>query len=195
MSDVILNYRTIISFGGKNIDKIMEKYEKLLEEPVNRRVRNAHIAGVAFGYSCCVRLLYMGGVFFAGALLVSKYDLNAKSVFQAIFIMFATSLGAGGAISQVPSATQARESAERVFAIVDEPSTLDVREDKKTSIKTVKNGQIEFKDVTFNYPSRKQKVLKKFDMVIPSGKKIGLVGHSGCGKSTITNLLLRFYEL
>lgn len=49
--------------------------------------------------------------------------------------MFATSLGAGGAVSNIPSATQARESAERVFAIVDEPSTLDVRDDKQTSIK------------------------------------------------------------
>ena len=118
----------------------MEKYEKLLEGPVNLRIRNAHIAGVAFGYSLCVRLLYMGVVFFAGALLVSKYDLNPKSVFQAIFIMFATSLGAGAAVSQVPSASQARESAERIFAIVDEPSTLDVRNKVESSLKTVKNG-------------------------------------------------------
>ena len=59
----------------------MEKYEKLLVEPVNLRIRNAHIAGVAFGYSMCVRLLYMGVVFFAGAILVSKYDLPPKRVF------------------------------------------------------------------------------------------------------------------
>lgn len=81
MSDVILNYRTIISFGGPNVDKIMEKYEKLLEEPVKRRVRNAHIAGVAFGYSLCVRLLYMGIVFLVGANFVTKYDLDPKRVF------------------------------------------------------------------------------------------------------------------
>lgn len=59
----------------------MEKYEKLLEEPVKRRIKNAHIAGVAFGYTMCVRLLYMGVVFFAGAQLVNKYELNPKSVF------------------------------------------------------------------------------------------------------------------
>jgi len=49
--------------------------------------------------------------------------------------------------------------------------------------------------VNFNYPSRALKVLKNFSMQIPANAKIALVGHSGCGKSTITNLLLRFYEL
>ena len=41
----------------------------------------------------------------------------------------------------------------------------------------------------------KSPVLKKFDMKIEATKKIALVGHSGCGKSTITNLLLRFYNI
>jgi ABC-type transport system involved in Fe-S cluster assembly fused permease/ATPase subunit len=81
LSDVILNYRTVISFGGENINSIMEKYEKLLESPVERRIRNAHIAGVAFGYSLCVRLLYIGSVFFVGGLFIKKYDLDSKAVF------------------------------------------------------------------------------------------------------------------
>lgn len=49
--------------------------------------------------------------------------------------------------------------------------------------------------MTFNYPTRKALVLKSLNMKIPSTKKIALVGHSGCGKSTITNLLLRFYNV
>lgn len=51
-----------------------------------------------------------------------------------------------------------------------------------------------FRNVTFNYPTRKHKVLKAISFKVPAGTKVGLVGHSGCGKSTITNLLLRFYE-
>lgn len=47
----------------------------------------------------------------------------------------------------------------------------------------------------FHYPSRAKNVLNKFNMTIPANAKIALVGHSGCGKSTITNLILRFYEL
>ena len=49
--------------------------------------------------------------------------------------------------------------------------------------------------MTFHYPTRGMYVLKDFNMVIPSGKTVALVGHSGCGKSTITNLLLQFYNI
>ena len=51
LTDVILNYRTIVSFGEKNIKKIIQKFESLLIEPSKRRVRNAHIAGIFFGFS------------------------------------------------------------------------------------------------------------------------------------------------
>jgi ABC-type multidrug transport system fused ATPase/permease subunit len=62
-------------------------------------------------------------------------------------------------------------------------------------MKEVKDGKIELKDVTFYYPTRPVYVLKDFNMTIPAGQKIALVGHSGCGKSTITSLLLQFYNI
>jgi len=49
--------------------------------------------------------------------------------------------------------------------------------------------------VNFVYPSRAKRVLKEFQMKIPAKKKIALVGYSGCGKSTIANLLMRFYDI
>ena len=54
---------------------------------------------------------------------------------------------------------------------------------------------IQFKEVSFKYPTRDQMVLDQMNLKIPAGAKIALVGHSGCGKSTITNLLLRFYDV
>lgn len=59
----------------------------------------------------------------------------------------------------------------------------------------IETGQITFEKVDFVYPSRTQRVLKRLDLNIPAKKKIALVGHSGCGKSTIANLLLRFYDV
>lgn len=194
LSDVIMNYRTVISFGQGNINKIMDKYEDLLTGPAEKRIRNAHIAGLAFGYSICIRLIYIGIVFYIGSQFIVTYELNPQDVFQSIYIIFTSAIGAGFSISNVPSANQAKESAQKIFAIMDEESTLDVRDQKGKTIE-VQDGKIEMRNVTFKYPSREQKVLDNFRMIIPAGKKIGLVGHSGCGKSTITNLLLRFYNL
>lgn len=51
LTDVILNYKTVISFGDKNVKQIIQKFEDLLVEPSEKRIKNAHIAGLFFGYS------------------------------------------------------------------------------------------------------------------------------------------------
>jgi len=104
LSDLILNYRTVISFGQENIDKIMDHYESMLSGPAKRKVRNAHLAGIAFGYSLCIRFIYIGVIFYAGAEMIKTYDLNEKDVFQSIVILFMAAIGAGFAVSQMPSA-------------------------------------------------------------------------------------------
>jgi hypothetical protein len=76
-----MNYRTIISFGQGNVDSIMDKYEALLDGPAKKRIRNAHVAGIAFGYSICIRLIYIGIVFFIGSKFIITYELNPQDVF------------------------------------------------------------------------------------------------------------------
>ncbi|PHM40190.1 fused lipid transporter subunits of ABC superfamily: membrane component/ATP-binding component [Xenorhabdus mauleonii] len=76
-------------------------------------------------------------------------------------------------------------------------SILDLEQEKddgKLEVKKAK-GDIEFRDVTFSYPTKDQPALKKISMTIPAGKTIALVGRSGSGKSTIANLLTRFYDV
>lgn len=194
LSDVITNYRTVISFGNENIESIMEKYEGLLIKPLAKRIVNVHLVGIAYGYSMCIRFIFIGVVFFIGSKLTVEYGLNSKDVFLSIYVIFTAAMGAGFAMSSVPSATQAKESAANIFSMIDDKSEIDVR-DYHGKLKEVPHGTIEFKNINFKYPSRAKMVLEDFNMVIPAGKKIGLVGHSGCGKSTITNILLRFYQL
>ena len=104
-------------------------------------------------------------------------------------------MGLGSQASNVPSITKAKQAAVPIFSIIDEPSDLDIRKPRHRKHTVVENGLIEFKDVTFNYPTRAQKVMDNFNLEIPAGAKIALVGHSGCGKSTLTNILLRFYNI
>lgn len=70
----------------------------------------------------------------------------------------------------------------------------DILDKKNPEISRMKSGNIEFKNVSFVYDSG-QKVFENFNLKIKAGEKIGLVGHSGAGKSTITKLLLRFVDV
>ena len=80
--------------------------------------------------------------------------------------------------------------AERVFDVLDAPSES---KDGSVHISDTK-GVIEFKNVDFSYVPGKQ-VIHDFNLKVESGKKIALVGSTGSGKTTIVNLLMRFYEI
>ena len=80
--------------------------------------------------------------------------------------------------------------AERIFDILDAES-----EDKSGDIQLeTTNGIIEFKHVNFSYVPGKQ-VIHDFNLKVESGKKIALVGSTGSGKTTVVNLLMRFYDI
>lgn len=76
LSDIIMNYRTIISFGEKNIDFILSRYYKLLEEPNRQGIKRAHYSGILFGYSQSIRFVFVGLVFYFASLIIEKFDMD-----------------------------------------------------------------------------------------------------------------------
>lgn len=91
--------------------------------------------------------------------------------------------------------TRFMESAADMKEIVDILEIVpDIQDPEKPEVLKMKNGNIEFKNISFVYDSG-QKVFENFNLKIKAGEKVGLVGHSGAGKSTITKLLLRFVDV
>lgn len=74
---------------------------------------------------------------------------------------------------------------------------LDMEQEKDTGKLELKKptGDIEFRNVTFQYVTKDTPALKNISFTIPAGKTVALVGRSGSGKSTIANLLTRFYDI
>ncbi|HEY4622204.1 MAG TPA: ABC transporter ATP-binding protein, partial [Solibacillus sp.] len=85
---------------------------------------------------------------------------------------------------------QAIVAASRVFALMDNEELEPTQQDQAL---TVTDGRIEFKDVSFSYDGERD-VLKNISFTVNPGETVALVGHTGSGKSSIINLLMRFYE-
>lgn len=82
-------------------------------------------------------------------------------------------------------------ASQSLFELMDQP----LEQDHGTRELTRAQGRIEFRHVTFTYPTKEQPALKDVSLVIEPGKTVALVGRSGSGKSTIASLLTRFYDI
>ena len=122
--------------------------------------------------------------------------------------------GVGEALSFAPDASKAVAASSRIFEMIEAgQNEIEVEDDFQCSSSQAKLvmmvceggkerrpsqmlGEIELRDVWFRYPSRPETaVLQDFSLRIPAGKTTALVGESGCGKSTVVQLLLRFYDV
>mmetsp|Transcript_9463 Transcript_9463/g.8996 ORF Transcript_9463/g.8996 Transcript_9463/m.8996 type:complete len:181 (-) Transcript_9463:364-906(-) len=139
-------------------------------------------------------------------MLTSAPEISPESMFTAILILVMTFWGIANASAFFGEFAQANLSADRIFGIIDRPSTinplqLDQNPTDHRQLPTYYSslkitGSIEFKNVWFRYPSRADNwVLRGFSLKIEPNQSLALVGESGCGKSTIVQLLLRFYDV
>jgi ATP-binding cassette subfamily B (MDR/TAP) protein 1 len=160
-------------------------------------VKSGNVAGLLFGFSQALEFLMNAALFYAGAEFVQNYGESGEDVFISIFVIMFGSFGAGQAQAYGPQLGKAMASAVKIFGIIDDPSKIDatIDDESKKDPRVEFEGQIEFKDVWFRYPERKDEwVLKGLNLKIAPKENVAIVGESGAGKSTIVQLLYRFYD-
>ncbi|TPX56446.1 hypothetical protein PhCBS80983_g04538 [Powellomyces hirtus] len=191
--EVLSNIRTVVAFGGQK--RASSKFTLLLDEAVKANVRRGWITGAGFGVF--FGLLY--GMFALGFWYAAKLKndglLGQGTV---LAVLFAITIGAFSIINLSPSIqaiNKGRASAATLFEIIEGVPEIDSVSDK--GLKPEKFvGEITFDHVDFAYPSRPNvQVLKQFSLCVPQGKTVALVGLSGSGKSTIIQLLERYYNI
>lgn len=172
-------------------EKAEEEFEKLNKELVNAQV-NAQFAGGIMGP--CMNALgqvnYTLTSFVGGVLCVLKgFDVGGLAVFVNFSRQFSRPINEFA--QQLTTVMSALAGAERVFEVIDtEPEKAEPNEKSLNKIR----GDVVIDNVTFGYNPDKT-ILKNVSIYAHPGQKIALVGSTGAGKTTITNLITRFYDI
>lgn len=164
---------------------------KLLNDDLRRKQTAAQFTGGVMGplMGNLSQINYALTACVGGLLCIAKgFDVGGLTVFVNFSRQFSRPINE---ISmQVSSVFSALAGAERVFAIMDEEPETDL--EGKICAKDIV-GEVTFKDVTFGYGS--DAIIKNINLTAEPGQKIAFVGSTGAGKTTITNLINRFYDI
>ena len=131
-------------------------------------------------------------IFFA-AKLVSKNELEVNNFFSFLAAMMLAYQPVRSLATLNISIQQGISGAIRVLPIIDDNPLVRERNNAKDLV--IKDGTIEFKNAVFKYPKTENKIIDSINLSFAGTKMTALVGHSGAGKSTILNLIPRFYDL
>ena len=173
----------------------IRKYNKSLNDVVKTALRTAVFRGLFISFVVFVLFGGIVAVIWYGALLVQEGVISIGDLVS--FILYTTFIGGSiaGLGDMYGQLQRAFGASERILSILEEENELDPAAHYQRRPELPIRGSISIEDVFFSYPSRSDvTVLKGISFSIGQGEKVALVGHSGAGKSTITQLLLRFYE-
>ncbi len=186
--EMITGYKSIVAYNKQ--EDVIEEFKKTSDELKKVSIK-AEILGGSMGpiMNCISNISFVivaafGGYFAYTGLItigtVSAFIIYAKQFSRPI-----------NEIAQLYGTIQtAVAGAERVFALLDQPDEDNSGEREMENV----TGKISFRNVDFSYVPGKQ-VLFDFDLEVEPGQKIALVGSTGSGKTTVVNLLMRFYPV
>lgn len=182
-----------------NLDEFVQKSSSMKMESIRAARINAMFQPVVYLFSAIViaSLLFVGG----NQVLLKTIEFGTLVMFINYANLFFDPLKQ---IARILAEFQmAQANAERILGLLDEEIEIVDREDVIAKYGSLQNpnvesyeriqGNVNFKDVTFYY-NENEIILDHFNLDVKQGEMIALVGHTGSGKSTIVNMLCRFYE-
>ena len=196
VEEMVTGYKTVMAFGKEQ--SAINGFEKLAEDYRKISIK-ANIWGSIMGPVMNIignfSYLLLAAV---GGYMIATQDPNGVNVLTigAIQAVLGYSKQFTRPINEIAnqysSILTAMAGAERVFEILDSDSEVDSGKTKLDSDGI--RGDISFRNIKFSYVEG-EPVLKDFDLEVKSGQKIAIVGATGSGKTTVVNLLTRFYEI
>jgi len=167
--------------ADKHLTQLKEKNQKILTV----FVRMSPIMETLTGIMIAVLIFYSGKLMSRG-----EVDINNFFSFLAAMMLAYQPVRALSTLNLVLN--QGLSAASRILPIIDQENSINDVSDAKPIV--IKNSNIKFKDINFSYEVEEGETLSSINLEFKGGKMTSLVGHSGSGKSTILNLIPRFYD-
>lgn len=193
VSEALTGITSVKAYTNEMVE--IKKYNTVTDEIRQFGIKYGVMRGAFFAF---IIMCVFGSIFFIlykMLLLINSGELSSENfgIFMMLSLFVAASLG--GLPEQLASIQRALGATDRVFDIIDDThETINLAYKTNQNTNRVK-GDIEFKNIQFTYPTRKDfQVLKNISFSAKAGETIALVGSSGSGKSTLASLALRFYE-
>lgn len=190
-ADILVNNSTVKTFASESLElESLDKMNARFETVYKKDFRWHSVDGTSRIF--VMQTMQIITILILGNLLISKQIEVSIAIFVIVYLQRMS--------SQLFSLGEILFGYDKIMlqtAPMSEIMTIPEKIVDKTSCDLlVNNGRIEFKDVTYCYPdSRDAKVLDVFNLIIEPGQKVGLVGYSGAGKTTLTKLLLRLDDI
>ena len=171
----------------------VNRYTNSLNKVVNEALKAATLRGGFVSFIIFALFGGIVGVVWYGAQLVAQGDLILADLLTFIFYTAFIGGSVGGLGDIYAQLQKTIGASDRILEILGDPSEVDIHE-KETNAQ-ITFGTIDLQDIHFSYPSRPSvEILKGISFTIEPGQKIAIVGTSGTGKSTLAQLMMRFYE-
>jgi ATP-binding cassette, subfamily B, bacterial len=171
----------------------ISRYSEALKKMVGTTLRTATYRGLFVSFVITAMFGAIMGIVWYGGTLVQRGEIEFADLLSFIFytaFIGGSVAGMGDLYAQIQRTIGASE---RILDILEEQSEVDLDQPQPVLTAPI-TGDVAFNNVAFSYPSRPDvPVLRGVSLQVNSGKKIALVGQSGAGKSTIVQLLMRYY--
>ena len=190
VEEMVIGYKTVVAYGKE--PETIEKFEEISEN-----LRKTSIRSRVFGSIMGPCMNFLGNLQYVlvaafGIFFVIKGKMSVGNIQSMLQYSKKFNRPINEIANQYASIMTALAGAERIFEIMDTPDEID--EGTMEIAPTDIHGNIEFKDIEFGYVPD-EPVLKGMNLSVKKGQKIAIVGATGSGKTTVVNLLTRFYEL